>query len=521
MIAAMVRRTVAVALLWIAAIGFMPAGVRLPATAERAISAVTAAELRAHVEALASDEMAGRGVGQPGNQRAETYIAHALAAARVTPAAGNSFLQAIELYQPELRDDGHLVLASKTVRAELRTGSYFYPLPLSSAKTVTGPLVFAGHGLTVPSRGHDDYARVKAQGAIVLVLDGLPSRLDADRTLDWHERSDLEGVERKVAEAVAHGAAGLIVLRPHLRDAGAVWPARNPDEPPDYLLLPPDPAARIPIAAVSEQGLPRLRAALAAGEQITATLAPGVTVRPLVVHNVVAAVDGRDANYGEMVVVGAHMDHDGVDASGRIYNGADDNASGTAAVLALAAAFTRAAAEGQRPLRRVVFALWNGEEKGSLGAEAYASTVRADRRIVANINLDMVGRSEDVDPGNPRFHGFTRRSPAEQRNLLHVLGYSYSPDLAAIVLEANAAIGLDLREEYDSGAQNLLERSDNWVFLKRGIPAVFLTTGMHPDYHTPTDDADRLDYAKLERITELTGRAAWLTAEGAAPRLRK
>jgi hypothetical protein len=521
MIATMARRTVLIAWLWLAAIGFIAGGARLPATAERAISAVTAAELRLHVEALASDDMAGRGVGQPGNQRAETYIANALASARVRPAAGDSFLQQFELYEPELRDDGHLVLASKAVRAELRTGSHFYPLPISNAKTVTAPLVFAGHGLTIPSRRHDDYAHLKAQGAIVLVLDGLPSRLADDRSLASHERTNLESIERKAADAVAHGAAGLLVMRPHLMDSGAVWPARDPNQSPEYLLLPLDAAARIPMAAISELGVPRLRAALAAGESITATLTPGVAVRPFVVHNVVASVEGREADGRETVIVGAHMDHDGVDASGRIYNGADDNASGTAAVMALAAAFTRAAAEGQRPLRRVVFALWNGEERGSLGAEAYASTVRADRRIIANINLDMVGRAEDVDPANPRFHGFTRRSPGESPNLLHVLGYSHSPDLAAVLSEANETIGLDLREEYDRGAQNLLERSDHWVFLKRGIPAVFLTTGMHPDYHTPTDDADRLDYAKLERVTELAGRAAWLTAEGAPPRLRK
>jgi hypothetical protein len=337
------------------------------------------------------------------------------------------------------------------------------------------------------------------------VLDGLPSHLEGDRSLDAHERSDLESVERKVADAVAHGAAGLLVMRPYVVDSGAVWPARDPNDPPEYLLLPADPAARIPVAAINQQGVPRLRAALAAGESITATLTPGVAVRPFAVHNVVAAVEGRDPNAGETVVIGAHMDHDGVDAAGRIYNGA----------------FTRAAAEGQRPLRRVVFALWNGEEKGSLGAEAYASTVRAGRRIVANINLDMVGRAEDIDPGNPRLSGFTRRSPGELPNLLHVIGYSYSPDLAVILAQANETIGLDLREEYDRGAQNLLERSDHWVFLKRGIPAVFLTTGMHPDYHTPSDDADRLDYAKLERVTELAGRAAWLTAEGTPPRLRK
>jgi len=87
------------------------------------------------------------------------------------------------------------------------------------------------------------------------------------------------------------------------------------------------------------------------------------------------------------------------------------------------------------------------------------------------------------------------------------------------VQQANAAIGLTLKEDYDVGAQNLLERSDQWPFLRRGIPAVFLTTGLHPDYHTPDDDTARIDFGKLERIARLAARTAWLVADGKAPRI--
>jgi Zn-dependent M28 family amino/carboxypeptidase len=179
----------------------------------------------------------------------------------------------------------------------------------------------------------------------------------------------------------------------------------------------------------------------------------------------------------------------------------------------MAAAFARAAAAGERPERTVVFALWNGEEQGSLGAEAFAQGPRPDLEIVANINLDMVGRDEDADPKDARFHGFPRRTPAESDHLLHVLGYSRSPALARLVRTANEAVGLELRMEYDENAQNLLQRSDQWAFLRRGIPAIFLTTGLHPDYHEPSDDAERVDYGKLERITELAARVAWLAAD--------
>jgi Zn-dependent M28 family amino/carboxypeptidase len=169
----------------------------------------------------------------------------------------------------------------------------------------------------------------------------------------------------------------------------------------------------------------------------------------------------------------------------------------------------------------VLFALWNGEEKGELGAEAFLVAGQAGRRIVANLNLDMVGRNEEVkDPDDWRFSGFPTIDPASSANTLHLLGYSYTPGLAAEVRDANAAVGLTLKEDYDVGAQGLLQRSDQWPFLRRGIPAVFLTTGLHPDYHTPADDVERIDFGKLERVAKLAARAAWIVADGKPPRMK-
>jgi Zn-dependent M28 family amino/carboxypeptidase len=163
--------------------------------------------------------------------------------------------------------------------------------------------------------------------------------------------------------------------------------------------------------------------------------------------------------------------------------------------------------------------LWNGEEKGSLGAEHYVRHPAPARRVIANINLDMVGREEEIpDPDNPRFRGFRKTSAAQNTNVVHLLGYTYSPDLAAMAQRANDAIRLTIKEDYDRGAQSLVRRSDNWPFLARGVPAVFLTTGLHPDYHTPDDDTERIDFAKLERITELAARLAWMAADGEPPR---
>jgi Zn-dependent M28 family amino/carboxypeptidase len=103
--------------------------------------------------------------------------------------------------------------------------------------------------------------------------------------------------------------------------------------------------------------------------------------------------------------------------------------------------------------------------------------------------------------------------------VVHLLGYSYTSDLARLAEAANEPIRLTIKQDYDRDSQNLVRRSDNWPFLRHGIPAVFLTTGLHPDYHTPDDDTERIDFAKLERITELASRLVWLAAAGDAPRL--
>lgn len=125
-------------------------------------------------------------------------------------------------------------------------------------------------------------------------------------------------------------------------------------------------------------------------------------------------------------------------------------------------------------------------------------------QIPVHLNLDMVGRDEDIpDSINPRFMGLRKTRAIDNTNTLHLLGYSYSPDLAGTVRDANREIGLDIRTNYDTLAQLLLRRSDQWSFLQRRTPAVFLTTGPHPDYHTPQDDVQKIDFDKLEKIARL------------------
>jgi Zn-dependent M28 family amino/carboxypeptidase len=191
------------------------------------------------------------------------------------------------------------------------------------------------------------------------------------------------------------------------------------------------------------------------------------------------------------------------------------------AVLSVGTALARAARQGLRPRRSVVVAFWNAEEKGLLGSRHFvARGIPSPARVVANVNLDMVGRREEIpDTRDPRFRGLPVRSPRETRSMLHVLGYSFSPDLAGLAREEARHVGLSLEAEYDPHPIDLVRRSDHWSFLAAGVPALFFTTGLHPDYHTPDDDVGRIDFDKLERVARLAFRLAWRVAD-AGPRPR-
>ncbi len=517
----MLSRPATVACLWLLVSGpLAPAAARLPPSVEDAIQQVSADELRAHVTVLASDKLAGRGVGHPGNQQAEAYLAAALKNANVAPAAAG-YLQPVEVYQPLLGQSARLTVRSgSALLADLTTGGDFLPLPESSDRQADGSIVYAGYGLSAPDLNYDDYGRVNARGAIVMILDDVPEVVQRAAALPADDKAEFGSIDRKAHDARAHGAVGLLVIRQYPGSADYYWPAQPSVRSATYRLYGDMREQPLAVATISEHAAAPIRRAAEQGKAITASFNPDVTARPITIDNIVGMIEGRQASQ-EMVVVGAHMDHDGIDESGRIYNGADDNASGTAAVLAIASALTRAAAHGARPARTIVFALWNGEEKGELGAEFYVRQPAPARRIVADINLDMIGRDEEIpDPNNPRYRGFKKTSAAENTNVVHLLGYSYSPDFARMAEQANEPLRLTMKEDYDGGAQSLVRRSDNWPFLTHGIPALFLTTGLHPDYHTPDDDTERLDFPKLERITELAARLAWMAANGDAPRFR-
>jgi Zn-dependent M28 family amino/carboxypeptidase len=220
---------------------------------------------------------------------------------------------------------------------------------------------------------------------------------------------------------------------------------------------------------------------------------------PFPTQNVVGLIEGRDPRLRrEFIIVGAHYDHDG-EHNGQIWPGADDNASGTAGLIELAEAFGNGYAV---PARSILLCAFAGEEKGELGSQHYSDhpVVPMDRTI-AMLQMDMIGRNEEH--GANRELLLERETSAQNSNAVNVIGTLFSADLRKTMETANGQVGLDLKFRYDDTPENLLRRSDQWPFLQKSIPSLFIHTGDHPDYHQPTDIAEKINYPKMERIVKL------------------
>lgn len=504
---------------------------------------IAASELRRDVFQLASDEMGGRLVGTAGNRQAAEFIAQRFEALGLMPIGDEGqYFHNFELVVANLGGGNSFEahVDSSEVRAEL--GDDFYPERFSGSGRAKGSLVFVGFGIAAPSLDHDDYGTLDLTDRVVVVLDHEPGETEDDSVFDGPFSSEHARGVRKAREAQRRGASAVLFvsdLHNHAFPGSVrgkmdeVWPPRLPRVPP-YQLGAWVSDIRIPVMRVSVDLATRLFGSgglslveLAEMAETDGGMSPvertdvivelTATVERKMVpeKNVVGLIEGADPELrDEWVILCAHYDHEGTTNRG-IFRGADDDASGVAGLLEIAEAYSRASDRGKRPRRSVLFAAWNAEELGLLGAWAYtARPLRDLEDTVAVINLDMIGRHEEIpENAGSRFRGLKPQTADSNRNAVNLLGYSYSTDLQQAVVAANLEAALELRFRYDDNRSNLLRRSDHWPFLFSGVPAVFVHTGLHPDYHTERDDADKLDYEKMTRIVGLAHQLSWDLAQ--------
>jgi aminopeptidase YwaD len=479
---------------------------------------VDEARFIAHVRFLASDKLEGRGNGDPGLEIAADYIAGGFEAAGLKPGGGEgSWFQPfeIEIRREPLPTDV-LTIVGPGGEARFTLGQHYYPLAVLDRRD-TGvlddlhelPVVFAGYGISAPGLGYDDYAGIDVRGAAVVVFTHEPREEDPSSVFEGTALTPHATISGKAALAASRGARLLMVVEDpsHVTDRAITTNWRRDPQ-----------ISRLPIPVVRVHRA-RLDALLPVSfedvaRRIDRTLEPAsqrlddlrvsytarfAHTRPIV-RNVIGVLPGSDAELTrEAVVIGGHYDHLGRSgqhsrapgAWGQIHNGADDNASGIAAMLEVARAASRARDQFGRSLIFVAFA---AEELGLLGSRHYVDhpTVPLERTL-AMINLDMVGRA----------HG-----------RVMVGGVELSPVFGHAIESLRPLTTLSL-EDFSGGYPD--GSSDNWPFIHRGIPALSLFTGFHRDYHRPTDDWDRIDAAGGVEIARL---ALEIAARLAAPAVR-
>ncbi len=480
------------------------------------VSGITDLELGGHMMFLSSDLMRGRDTASPEIHLAAEYLAAHLFGAGAEPAGDLdgeevSYFAKFPLEMTTPKAEGTTLTlivdqngARRETSFELNADFFLNPRGIVS-ETLEAPVVFAGYGIASEEADRDDFEGLDVENRLVLVLDGLPPASESSGERGGQGRRSprlLGSATAKLAAAQDRGALGLLVISPFGSESRPytetqTFSSRAYDR--QSMSLGAAPTA-LPVFYLEKNVRDVLDSAADLSKE---NRAPGdlegircrytfAANREVVYdRNVVGLFPGSDPEKAkEVIVFSAHYDHVGVNAEGEIFNGSDDNASGSSALLEIAQAF----GQGERPARSVAFLWVSGEEKGLLGSRWWSQnvTLPEDYTIVANINMDMISRN---DPGKISI------TPSQNH-----------PDYSTIIPQAVAACEAEEIEPVFN-ADQFYNRTDSANFARQGIPVIFFFCGTHEDYHKPTDTFDKADLDKSAKIARAAYRLGWAIAQ--------
>jgi len=522
------------------------------AVEQKGLAAITEESVKSQLEFLSSDWTEGREAASQGIALAADYIASMFKVYGIKPAGDytevsrgygrfappperkRTYMQNFDLIVYEPGDDMYLKVHSKTGDVE-KTVIFNYQTDFTInsrrlpdyAENFTAPVVFVGYGITDKENNYDDFANINVKGKIALRLAGYPGHRDKDsRAYEiFHpaDRDEERALSNKKNEALMNSGALAVLdfdLNGNISRSMAVnkpfrWnlPIYEGDTPPpsgytrrmrlvsqtfsptvtvvdvtnrvaDLLLI----GSGIDIEQFEKNAAENLisDSRILADKKIT--IKTDVKTKVVSCQNVVGYIEGE--NPDEIIVLGGHYDHLGKD-KGYIYNGADDDASGTVAVMTIAKAFI---ATGVKPKKSVVFAGWSAEEKGLLGSRYFVSDpFKPLENIVWNLNFDMIGRSYNDESGKS----------------VNVTYTSHAVQLKEFLESYNRLIGLNLNLR---GASQPRGGTDFTPFAEHNIPIMSFYTGSHPEYHQPDDEIELIDFNKMINIIKLGFLNAWKVA---------
>lgn len=505
------------AVLMLAVLALVSAGAAsLPLPSAEATSSISARDLKRHLSFLASDELGGRYTFSPSNLIAARYLASQLESYGYRPAARDgSFLQKVPLsYRTVDREATRLTLGEGAAKQEFLYANAFVS-EVPTEMNISGELVFVGYGISSSANGYDDYAGLNVKGKIAVMSSGLPEPL---------KKVTLSPEEQAETAAFAHGAVGLIripdeqwlinwqqfrvefagqhqlCLPPRTTHSGKILPEITAG--PDLIKA---------IAKAMSKGYSDLVSPKTATKPQELALSAEMKVHVDVkeaphAQNVVGILDGGDSKLkDEFLVISAHYDHLKTSDKGEVYHGADDDGSGTVSVLEIAQAF----ALGPRAKRSILVVFHTGEELGLYGSQFntdYEPVVPL-QKLVADLNIDMVGRSRPMGDDDPRDAYLT------DKNSIYIIGADkLSTELNKLNEETNldtARMKFDYTYNDERHPERFYYRSDHYNYAKHGIPIIFFFTGVHRDYHQPSDVVEKIDFEKMERIDRMIFALGW------------
>ena len=521
--------------LLVPASAFGQTAVRITPAERRMAGAITADQLKDYLYFVASDAMGGRDTPSAGLDVTAEFIKMQLSRWGFKPAGDNgTFFQKIAIKSESL-DTANNLLQVDGKQFSLND-DFFRMTGNGSANAL---MVFAGSGWVVKSKGINAYNGVDVNGRIVVLTgEGFPNPNTITRPPAGITQADLNGTKGTdwadpLTYARQNGAAGIILIgSPQIQTGwGQIrnFFSRGSSYPEKLREGNSNPAAdTMPVVLVSD----KVAAAIfegTAGKESTTPFNIDKTVSVTTMskaetkwtQNVVALWEGSSPTLkNEMVAIGAHYDHVGTNPNARgddkIWNGADDDGSGTVAVLAIAEALAKSKV---RPKRSILFVWHAGEEKGLWGSEYFNKFPTVDiKKVVAQLNIDMIGRS--LDPNNVikcDQPGKRCNEELTKAHEIYVIGSEMMSSTLGAVTKGtnNAFLKLDYNYKYDDpkDPNRFFFRSDHFNYAQNGIPVVFWFDGVHEDYHQPTDHPDKIDYQKMEKVTRTIFLTMWEVSE--------
>ncbi len=479
---------------------------------------ITSAELKKQLTVIASDEMEGRETGTEGQRKAAAYIESQFKAIGLKQASAlKGWQQLYPLYQDSLLS-AELVVDGKTGEYGK---DYITPLNANETGKFKGKkMIFVGYGIEDPK--YTDYEGLDVNGKVVVFFLGEPKNKDGKYMISGTSRGSewsFPGISKKLATAAAKGAVGAFAISPNQE----IFNQRMIDNGKRTGVYYPRPAAP-GTKAINFAQLTHAFARNIIGNNFD-TLVKIARASQLIdkqwamekkmksslkfekyrsvtnASNVIGMIEGTDKK-NEYVFLTGHYDHLGKH-DGKIWYGADDDGSGTCAVIEMATAFAKATADGFRPRRTIVFMTVSGEEKGLWGSEYYSDNpIFPLEKTTVDLNTDMVGR---VD---------TERKTDDTLNYVYVIGHDkISSDLPVINEGMNKKytnLMLDYKFDDPNDRNRIYFRSDHYNFARKGVPILFFYDGMlKADYHQPTDTVDKINWDLYEKRVRMIFHTAW------------